>query len=143
MQRQRWKKYYWSWSLAIWLCIWQNFRVRLYIYIYIYIPLYLSLSHWTTINKVNFFSLGVYDGRLPPPGRCSLTFELNCFKRILPQSRTFPYTTFCLHTLLRQTYARSNPRFFFSFRLPYALLSLAKTVTPFNYTAQATVIGRH
>ncbi|KAG5401848.1 hypothetical protein IGI04_016455 [Brassica rapa subsp. trilocularis] len=96
-----------------------------------------------TSGYVNFFSLGVYDGRLPPPGRCSLTFELNCFKRILPQSRTFPYTTFCLHTLLRQTYARSNPRFFFSFRLPYALLSLAKTVTPFNYTAQATVIGRH
>ena len=136
MQRQRWRKYYWSWSLAIWLCIWQNFRVRLYI------PLSLSLSHCTTINKVNFFSLGVYDDRLPLSGRCSLTFELNCFKGILPQSCTFPYTKFCLHTLLRQTYAR-NPRFFFSFRLPYALLSLVKTVTPFNYTAQATGIGRH
>ncbi|KAH0864677.1 hypothetical protein HID58_081888 [Brassica napus] len=70
---------------------------------------------------------------------CNLIMYLTKLQGILPQSCTFPYTKFCLHTLLRQTYAR-NPRFFFSFRLPYALLSLVKTVTPFNYTAQATGI---
>ncbi|WZZ14083.1 hypothetical protein YC2023_107172 [Brassica napus] len=56
-------------------------------------------------------------------------FHLNLIvpKETLPQSLTFPYTIYCLHTLLRQTYTRNNPRFFFSFCLPYALLCLAKT----------------